>query len=657
MQFPTTYFEDEVRDGFYIPAMMKRAWAAQLEVLADIAKVCEKHHIRWFADCGTLLGAVRHGGFVPWDDDLDICMLRDDYVRFRAVALKELPQNYQVLSGSKNEGWANLVTRVVNGNGVNFDAAHLEKYHDFPYVTGVDIMPLDYIARNPEDEALRKEVAKVVCDAAFSINKENQNLAVVQQTVAQIEEICGVTLDKNVPLQPQIFNLLENLFSLYRADEADEVALMYYWLEHDNHVYPKEYFSKCILMPFECTEVHVPVQYDDVLKIEYGEYMKINKKGECHDYPFYLAQEERVMCNVSKYPFRYQFSKEHLNRKPVETGRISGKEVVFIPYRASTWAAMEGVWKTAKEDENCRVYVVPVPYYDRDALGAIGNMHYDGEKFPDYVEITDYNRYDFAERKPDIIITQNPYDECHYTTIVHPAYYADKLKQYTPQLVYIPYFAIDEIEKDDEKAIANMRYYVTVPGVVHADKVIVQSENMRERYIDVLTDFAGEDTKEIWEKKILSIGLSQRVKNSDIDKKQVEMPDEWKRIIQKPDGSLKKVILYYTSVACLAQSEEKMLAKIQNVLQTFKEYQEEVALLWSPDALTQDVLENAYPQLRESYQKIVEEYESEGWGIFGDANDLDRAVMLCDAYYGDASSIVQRIRNAGKPVMLQDVNV
>ena len=92
MQFPYTYFEDEVREGFYISGIIKRAWAAQLEVLEIVDKICQKHNIRWFADCGTLLGAVRHGGYIPWDDDLDICMLRDDYIRFNEIAEQELPE-------------------------------------------------------------------------------------------------------------------------------------------------------------------------------------------------------------------------------------------------------------------------------------------------------------------------------------------------------------------------------------------------------------------------------------------------------------------------------------------------------------------------------------------------------------------------------------
>ena len=86
MERDIDFFRDEVRNGFYIPTAIKQAWAAELEVLQVIDQICAKHGIEYFAEYGTLLGAVRHGGFVPWDDDLDICMMREDYNRFRAVA-------------------------------------------------------------------------------------------------------------------------------------------------------------------------------------------------------------------------------------------------------------------------------------------------------------------------------------------------------------------------------------------------------------------------------------------------------------------------------------------------------------------------------------------------------------------------------------------
>ena len=98
MDFPQEYFRAEVRDGFYVDGMLKRAWAEGIEVLNVIDEICSKHHITWYADNGTLLGAVRHGGYIPWDDDVDICMMRDDFMRFREIVEEELPEGWRFLS-------------------------------------------------------------------------------------------------------------------------------------------------------------------------------------------------------------------------------------------------------------------------------------------------------------------------------------------------------------------------------------------------------------------------------------------------------------------------------------------------------------------------------------------------------------------------------
>lgn len=89
MGLPQEFEEDEVREGFYVNGMMKKIWAAQIDMLDFLNDYCKMHNIRWFMAYGTLLGAVRHQGFIPWDDDCDIWMLRGDFNRLINLLNKE----------------------------------------------------------------------------------------------------------------------------------------------------------------------------------------------------------------------------------------------------------------------------------------------------------------------------------------------------------------------------------------------------------------------------------------------------------------------------------------------------------------------------------------------------------------------------------------
>ena len=82
------FYEDEVREGFYVPSMLKKAWGVQMDVLRETDIICRRHDIPYFADWGSLLASIRHSGYIPWDDDLDISMRRKDYERFLQYAEK-----------------------------------------------------------------------------------------------------------------------------------------------------------------------------------------------------------------------------------------------------------------------------------------------------------------------------------------------------------------------------------------------------------------------------------------------------------------------------------------------------------------------------------------------------------------------------------------
>lgn len=340
------------------------------------------------------------------------------------------------------------------------------------------------------------------------------------------------------------------------------------------------------------------------------------------------------------------------------------KEVVFLPYKASMWDSLESVWKAADADPDCNAYVIPIPYFDKNPDGSFKEEHYEGDQYPKNVPITRYDEYDLAARHPDVIYIHNPYDEHNHVTSVHPYFYSKNLRNFTDQLVYIPYFILTEIAPDNQAAIDGMKHFCFVPGTIYADRVIVQSEAMRQIYINEYRKAAkeaglgGEHTdRKFLEKKFLGTGSPKIDKIVNTKKEDVKIPAEWLRIIEKPDGSWKKIIFYNTGVSALLYHNEKMLRKMESVFEIFKRSSEKIALLWRPHPLIQATIESMRPQLWEGYRKIRDRYIEEGWGIYDDTADIDRAVVISDAYYGDQSSVVQLCREAGKPVMIQDAKI
>lgn len=336
------------------------------------------------------------------------------------------------------------------------------------------------------------------------------------------------------------------------------------------------------------------------------------------------------------------------------------KEAVFLPYKASMWDSLESVWKAADADPDCDAYVIPIPYFDKNPDGSFREMHYEGEQYPDYVPVTKYDEYDFEKRRPDMIFIHNPYDQCNLVTSVYPFFYSSNLKKFTDKLIYIPYFILNEISPKNDSSIEGMKHFCTVPGVFNADKVVVQSEDMKQVYIKVLMDASSdksENVRKYWENKILGLGSPKLDKVANINSVKIQIPDEWLKVIQNPDGSRKKVIFYNTSIVGLLQHDKKMLEKMNYVFSLFKENKHEVTLLWRPHPLIKATVESMRPHLWAGYDRIVTNYIEEGWGIYDDTADLDRAIEISDAYYGDYSSVVQLYQQTGKPVMIQNVDI
>ena len=752
--------EDEVKDGFYIDSLMKCCWAAQMEILEEIDSICQKHHIQYFAEFGTMLGAVRHQGMIPWDDDLDICMKREDYNKFLKVAKKELSKGCQIMDYRNKSNYWDVMARIINYNSLNINDDFLEKYHYFPFVAGVDIFPMDYVPVNKSEGELLKRIVNDVKGIADSYGEGLLTEKEFQEALDYLETLCNMKIEREGDVRTRLYDIVVSLYSIYKEEESEEIALMPLWLETGRHSYDKRYFSNAVRLPFGKTTLPVSVAYDAMLRKKYGDYMKMVKTGGGHDYPYYQKQiravekkgysfskfqytdrivRERkgdnslkvglnaddlvVLENAHKGLFKllviqdketaiqlllkcqegaislgnnaensiknceklvqtleeycelifqiyqvlqqgemldaegvYQLLQEQLQAVKEEYSKEYERKqkIVFVVDQASKWKSLESVWKAAKEDKEAQVTVLVVPYYYKKIGGDVLEEHYEREAFPEYVEAVDYREFSLENHHPDVIYINSPYDKYNYIYSRHPYFYSSRLVNFTEKLVYLPWFTMDVPTREDERGWQSMQHFVTMPGVVNADQVIVQSEEMKEAYVEYLTDWAGEETRELWEEKIRGLGSPLEDTENEQEEAINNLSEEWKQVIYKEDSSRKKILLYSISGTGFVERGTRAVEKLQSVLELVKENKEDIVFMWCPNRHIEVALKNPHPDLWKAYEEIVENFKKEAWGIYADGLDAETAVLIGDAYYGDTCALSQAVVVAGKPVMIQN---
>ncbi|NBH14513.1 hypothetical protein D3Z36_10090 [Lachnospiraceae bacterium] len=327
------------------------------------------------------------------------------------------------------------------------------------------------------------------------------------------------------------------------------------------------------------------------------------------------------------------------------------KEVLFLPYQPSMWDSLESVWLEAQKDPAADVYVVPLPFYDVLPDGSLGLLHDKCADYPSNVPVTSYEAYSVEERHPDVIFFHNPYDGCNKVTRVPEQYYASRLKKCTEQLVYIPYFVSEGSGPSEHQCY--------MPGVLFADKVIVQPGSVCETYRRVYTRTLKENDWEgalkTAEEKFLPLGSPKFDKLFHTDCEIDKLPQSWQQVLLKPDKSRKKVVLYNLTMNVLLANNEQELIKVGKVFEAFKERREEAVLLWRPHPLLLSTIISVRPQLCDTYLKLVQQFKDEAYGIFDETPDPNLAMALSDAYYGDWSSLLVTYRATGKPAWLQNV--
>lgn len=266
VEITDSFLREETRNGYLVTTKMKKVWAVELNMLAVIDALCQKHDIPYFAGYGTLLGAVREGGFIPWDDDIDLLMLRKDYEKFRKVALEELPEPYiwQDWYNSHGKTWPFGKVRNSATTAIEFP----DKPATFNQGIFIDIYPIDDARDDKEIGEAEKRMQREIFDCIMDPIKMLKGILAGEKYAIGNELVKELASDETKA---------QRLFESVAGQMAGHSAYLNFYADEilgNGRTYTKEAFNERIYRPFEGVEIPVPAGYDEILTKCYGDYME-----------------------------------------------------------------------------------------------------------------------------------------------------------------------------------------------------------------------------------------------------------------------------------------------------------------------------------------------------------------------------------------------
>ena len=238
----------------------------ELQMLTAFVEVCERLNLKYYLVEGTLLGAVRHHGFIPWDDDIDVGMPRADYERFLREAQALLPEYYFVQSlYSEPEYHASFAK--IRDSRTTFVESSVKK-RPINHGVYIDIFPLDYV---PKSEWLRRciKYANIICTLrivqvfTLPLRKTSILKLILRGGVQMLSKLCFPKLQQAVAAQTELF----------KACKSSTLVTIYGSAWGEREVVPATWYGEGCYLTFEGLDVRVPSEYDKLLTQIYGDYM------------------------------------------------------------------------------------------------------------------------------------------------------------------------------------------------------------------------------------------------------------------------------------------------------------------------------------------------------------------------------------------------
>lgn len=282
IEVPEVFFEEEERWGHKIDRQMKEVWAIELDLYAELKRVCDKYGLRVAANAGTILGAVRHKGFIPWDDDLDFMMPRKDYEVLCEVASEEFKHPYFFENFHVDPHFIYGDAKLLNLDTTGYENPYLTKHGIF-----IDIFPLDaYI----DDERLFEQqwnealnlfsrYQRVLTCNSFSYIM-GKGISIPRRLARLYYYLKYKIMGAKVggAYQKKLFAAFEKVCQRYNdRDDIKYIGELSFLQKNDRSLMAD--FDNLVMMDFEFIKIPVTCHYHDYLTMKYGNYQEPVKTG------------------------------------------------------------------------------------------------------------------------------------------------------------------------------------------------------------------------------------------------------------------------------------------------------------------------------------------------------------------------------------------
>ena len=280
--------QQETLCGFVVSTKRKAVWNTELEMVKQFAAICDEYRLKYVASGGTLLGVIRHNGFIPWDDDIDLMMPREDYEKFLTVAQSCLPEGLFLQCNKTEKNYPNGHAQIRNSNTAclsPLSAKEMKLGRNCGIF--IDIFPYDDV---PDDVKLRKKHAKKICFLKRICT------AKLYPSPSFLKRIVKKTCTAIYFLFHSYEKTVERINALAQKynGKTQTVALVSFMPGYEKNVWEKKWFEETELHPFEDIQIAIPKSYHDVLTREFSDYMQLPEvkgNGSIHGSCYFDTQK------------------------------------------------------------------------------------------------------------------------------------------------------------------------------------------------------------------------------------------------------------------------------------------------------------------------------------------------------------------------------